>query len=995
MRSKSLCDKKLEFNLKKLAVTFLLCFLGNIWFPSLSISFAPSPCQKLENGFSAETPWIKVVFQNGKITFIKNKRTGEEHTLIESISLPAPVGLGHLGVNPEMAAKWHQPWGTHPVEEYANSGKKNTTFRFPNLHSEFFFEAQKKSCKGTWKGLTNGDAFFPNETLEIAIEIQDKHLRFQARGHSQLPGVFGIQIPLTQLHADHKIYVPSFGGVMYDKKMARGTTSLGGAPFFEAPVIAVEGRQGSMGLWVEDPILNPYFFYLTWTGTTFSVALEHLNLMPYESRTSTVSVWWNLGAFKGGWVDAMTPYKNWYASRYKKAISQKAKVSWAKDIRVIVDEVQDTQATYALLAKTFEPRKVLIHNWQARAPAFDTELPDYTPRAGYVERVQTLKNLGFRTMSYVNTYVVNYNSLVFKRDQIEIHSLDRKNRGFWQYFKTRVGFKYALKGQLLYMDPLSEWWRDYHVNQMVIWNKTTGTDANYEDVAGNAGDFGNGVVDGLAGAQGTEAMMIQLLQENPTVPMASEYCPDAIAFAVYWPLRYQQVWGGPATHQFWIEHQRPVSAYIHGPLHRPWIPTRNTSTRLKEHLMVASSDALGGLAQISATPVSLTAKRGFERHVRYRAKLFSEKNLRPYFEKKKHPLRLVSMYQDDQSNVYSYLVDKHQNQLLGPEGQPLYIRTQGQTQIKSKLKIPGWPAYTEDVTIGLNPKTLYALEPDNSLTPALQLHNLPKGIHISRYFETSEVTFLALDRHTEQAPSKGEVTLSTTVPYISLRINNQEVPIPPFSSDETAQSKQSYDISFPARFLFIKTLPEPFQPNVYIGTGKEIGLYLDRFSGLDYGIPYQTKSQTLKLSGAANATPFLFFNHGKNAEIVLNYLVIVPTADVSLEVYTTEQARVGNGTKGILYINGDVVYVDDQTPMKKPKWFQGMPLEEQYLRPKRHVIRWRIPLGKFKGKPILLTMATDSKGDNNSDYRLWSRPKAIKDKSQEATAEIVHLEYKK
>ena len=54
-------------------------------------------------------------------------------------------------------------------------------------------------------------------------------------------------------------------------------------------------------------------------------------------------------------------------------------------------------------------------------------------------------------------------------------------------------------GQILYGDPLSARWRAYHGAQMREWNRVTGTDANYEDTAGCAGDFGNGEVDGLAG----------------------------------------------------------------------------------------------------------------------------------------------------------------------------------------------------------------------------------------------------------------------------------------------------------------------------------------------------------------------------------------------------------------------------------------------------------------------------------------------------------------
>src|SRR5690606_35212803 len=123
-------------------------------------------------------------------------------------------------------------------------------------------------------------------------------------------------------------------------------------------------------------------------------------------------------------------------------------------------------------------------------------------------------------------------------------------------YNQRQTFENARDGQLLYLDPLSARWRAYHTDMMIRWRAETGTDANYEDTGGTTGDFGNGVVDGVSGAQGGVEQFRELLARNGDVPMSAEFCPDAIAFAVRWPLRYQQVWGSKATRETWFERQR-------------------------------------------------------------------------------------------------------------------------------------------------------------------------------------------------------------------------------------------------------------------------------------------------------------------------------------------------------------------------------------------------------------------------------------------------------
>ena len=143
--------------------------------------------------------------------------------------------------------------------------------------------------------------------------------------------------------------------------------------------------------------------------------------------------------------------------------------------------------------------------------------------------------------------------------------------------------------------------------------------------------FGNGVIEGKAGAQGSVEQFRELLRRNPTVPMAAEYGPHSIAFAVRWPLRYQQVWGGEATRIHWMTHQRPVSAFIHGPHHGAWVPTIQAESNFLRHVVTACSDALGGPAQCPGTLESLQANQGMLVHMRWRAQLFSRKQLEPFF----------------------------------------------------------------------------------------------------------------------------------------------------------------------------------------------------------------------------------------------------------------------------------------------------------------------------------------------------------------------------
>jgi hypothetical protein len=684
----------------------------------------------------------------------------------------------------------------------------------------------------------------------------------------------------------------------------------------------------------------------------------------------------------------MTPYRDWYARTFESEFAIRNAVKWADRIRVIIDHFdKGDPADYRRIATLFDPSTVLFHEWNARAPDFDHELPDWTPRAGYAERVKALQAYGFKTMAYVNTYCVNVNSPVYKRDNVADFALTRKIRGFYRYTAPRQTLEDAKDGQLLYLDPLSAQWRKYHTDMMVTWKEETGTDANYEDVGGTTGDFGNGVVDGLFGAQGGVAQFRELLQRNPTVPMASEYATDAIAFAVRWPLRFQQVWGGDRTREFWMSHQRPVSAYIHGPLHRAWVPTIRAESNFLRHVVVACSDALGGLAQMPADNSSLDANSGILVHMKWRAQLFANRQLEPAFTPERQPDNLACMYSDRSGGIYRYTsTDTHQI-LAGPDGEECYARVTGVNRFDTRLNLPGWPAFDSAGVVGLNPDVRYALLPGVPDRTAVRITNLTPGVCITRFYTYGGATVLCLDSAPRHDVTTAQIDLQLLSPISTILLNGT----PDASADAKdtapeAPRTRSYSVDLPAAWVFIAGSPQRLKYGDFAGDGHETGHYVVAESGLDRGGEYEPRYRAnLKPPGTGEAIPFNFVSGGGDAEILMDYLVQPPDKTASLEVTMhNRQNKYGNGTIGRLYINGVLVRERDLGPKPNPDWTEGMPKNEKNVWDNDYH-RWTVPLGQFAGKPILVTLGTDGKASNNADNHWWSRPRFVEDPEQKET----------
>lgn len=935
--------------------------------------------------FTLRTPRLEATIRDGVVVSLRNLKTGELHCDPALTDLTMPRGLMHLTGDLKALEKLHGPWGTASLNQALPAGQQTPLAHYPAPDSRYQTTPLPGGVRATWTGLTNGRQSFPAETLtiEAQVEAASGQLLLRASGSSPQGGVVGLQAPLANLHPDHAFYVPSFGGVVYDRQMAPALITLGGAPFWEAPAVGLEGRLGSLGLWVQDETFASNFCFLQWSGKSFSLAIEYLNLMPFEPHQRAESFTWRVDVGSGGWTEALTPYKEWYACTFAPEMKIRAAVKWADRIQVMVDHFDRSEEAYRLLAATFDPETVLLHDWNARAPAFDAELPDWTPRPGYVETVAAQQKYGFRTMAYVNTYCVNYNSPVFVRDRIAEFGLTRKIRGIARYTAEPQTFENSKDGQLLYLDPLSPRWRQYHTDMMIKWREETRTDANYEDVGGTAGDFGNGVIAGKSGAQGGTEQFRDLLRRNPTAPMASEYAPSDIAFAVRWPLRFQQVWGGERTRVEWMLRQRPVSAFIHGPGARAWVPLIRAESDFHRHVVVACSDALGGLGQCPGVANTLRATTGVLYHMRLRAQLFAHRQLTPHFTPQRLPREVACRYTDREGRLYTYTTTPTVQQMTGPDNQPLYQRITGLNQFATPLTLPGWPAAQEGRLLGLNPVIRYALERGAHDRTKVQVTALPEGVILTRFDTTSRRTILSLAA-VEKGPEKAKVSVIAHAKMLQVLVNDQPGAAPEWSDTAKHSAETSYEVSLPAHLVFIEKAAPAARLNEPLGDGRETARYIAVATGLERGGEYVIPHRTgIATPGISPAPEFLFLNGGGDAELVLDYMTVAPKDGVLRVLVRNSQTRYGNGAIGKLYLNGRLAHQHDFGPAPNPDWKEGMDkLQKVFWETTVH--EWRVPLGHLAGQPLAISIASDAKGENNADSLWWARPVWLADPAQGA-----------
>ena len=316
--------------------------------------------------------------------------------------------------------------------------------------------------------------------------------------------------------------------------------------------------------------------------------------------------------------------------------------------------------------------------------------------------------------------------------------------------------------------------------------------------------------------------------------------------------------------------------------------------------------------------------------------------------------------------------------MVGPDGKAIYERVTGRTRFATELTLPGWPAATAQGLLGLNPGVRYALVPGAHDATQVQITALPRETMIARFYGDERFTMLSVAAASETAPTDGAITAVADLQTRAVTLNDATADAPAWPEDASVSDPATWRAEeLPARIVLAHATPARPGWGEFFPTDIERAKYVDRQTGLGAGDrPTRKLEQNYDVPGQGEVHLYGGLNWGGEAEVVMDYLVTPPAAEAVLEVFTrNSQDTYGDGSIARLYINGRAVHEHDFGPVKP----EGA--DEAVWDLAMH--RWRVPIRVEPGVPVLVSIATDSKGSNNADYQWWSAPRFVQAPAEE------------
>ncbi len=258
---------------------------------------------------------------------------------------------------------------------------------------------------------------------------------------------------------------------------------------------------------------------------------------------------------------------------------------------------------------------------------------------------------------------------------------------------------------------------------------------------------------------------------------------------------------------------------------------------------------------------------------------------------------------------------------------------------------------------------------------------------VRRYYDTDDAVVLVLEPSRDAPQTKGRVKLRTHSPIETLLVNDASQAIPVWDASQERSAVATYDVDFPARFVFLKNDVPPSERG-YVGDKDSSGHYMIPDAGLDVGVDFPVTAHRSwpvpDVGGSGESGNEIFHRTSGLEQVAFDYLIGVPDASTSLKLYLNNaHNQYGNGVIASISLNGRLVRGYDFGPISNPNGEPGTSPEQRSRWPDQNVHLWQIPLGEFAGQPVLISLGTDPKGSTNADNFWWSRPILVTDDAQE------------
>lgn len=649
------------------------------------------------NGAELRSSQLALTLRDGVVVELRNQLT-QEAFVVSPKSMALPAGLHRLN---------------EPL--------------LPVTNSREVVSSLVATQTGVWPGLGDFE-------LRAEIEPDTGDVLLTQTGTSPQKKLAGISWAIADIPDQFEVLVPGCSGQRFSASAPAGRREFDYPMMWEAGFVLLQGRAGGFLIRADDDAPRYKNLTVEHSNRSFRLRFESRNLAPFTDKERITSCRWRLTAYQGDWLAGAALYRQWAAQRYPTPGSQE-RPDWVRNTQFVVTLSVQSAALLPELARHCDPAQTLLYVTDWRAASYDRDYPDYTAVPEFDDFIAVAHRLGFRVMPHVNYFGCQTDHPFYEQVKHAHYRNSFTGELLGWEWPAHPPIKFA------YINPASRVWRAMFIARMTELVRTHHVDALHLDQTLCIYNDANGLVDGLTGIEGSQALHRELRAALPDVALSGEGLNEITS--PYEAFAQRHIWSMDHMHFTWndrlVAMSHPVSSAVLA-----------TDTKIYGYIGMANPgqgdlftvwqrayEAFGALPtynQPDATQLTHLPPHAAEAF--QLAQFFQRHQPRPDFDSVWQPndvfrYRLAdggtAFYRQDHGVVFGWQpATTNATELI------LSRRIEGVNEVTLAGSIPGWPAYDGKRLLGLDPKRAYAWSATPRDLNVPHLTALPEGMALEQ-----------------------------------------------------------------------------------------------------------------------------------------------------------------------------------------------------------------------------------------------------------------------
>jgi len=883
---------------------------------------APQPACEFrldEDVLRVKTDRYEMAFRFGAMTSLTNRLTGEKYTVdageVEGRLKHAMHGLATRGA---LAGGGEAELQT--IHKWAGSYDRNAVWaslHHPTSKSRVVLKRLAPNrVVATWTGLQafKPEKFFPQESyaLDLEVLVGSGELQVRVTAAGDAPGVYGNGFLMANFSPDLRFVLPRTHGYSFRPKDQKpGASSTHWPHPWHASLVIAEGKAGSVGLWMADPLMRDRYLHDRNNGDSYDVMFESVNDAPFDGHRRAVSRPIRINVYHGNWTRPARAFRDWWAETFHVKPIDQREPKWLRDSAFVSPH-------YTLPPTEMIPRGIFWapQHWKVQPTVGDGGLfPDVIEKGPELAAVKDswpkIRQHGGHLMVYLN-----------------INHMREGHPSAGKYWKSRLippfgkrpierEPRFQAAGSFL-VNSADKGWQDLIIGWAEQTYKRFGIRGFYMDCSAGVPNSLQGTIGGRNDCQGQVEIMRRMKERIPGCWQGVEYVTEVNAtVADTGFVGYDSWWPGSLAAR--ENNAHPILGFLFNRYVHLWY-IHDPSPAFDEVMGRLANTSIRVLGDDYVTDYSASETFGeFFARLRWRT------SMKPVYPDHWDP-KVRAYYSDPEGNRYRVLSERPTEGRMvrtAPDGaeELVYWRIRGRrtAKLSGGTGIEGWCAYEGESAIGLNPEAayLYAAKPRSR---DWEVTRLPEDsyIDVARPYRNG-LLVLELKSHDGKEHS-GIVELRTTHKIV-LGLNRRGRAALQSLGQAGGRNRYRIDAQVPGAVAFAAkeatTLSAPAGGGAACELWKlPMDFYADfNGSGLRVPIPKRKLRQP-----DPQGTVFLFPPWQTNAAV--DYLLALPKAPAGkkllLQFKTKMPAHAGNNAVLVVSVNGREFLSEKLTGAKVP-----------------------------------------------------------------------------